>query len=177
MWPQYGREPGREKRPDDLRVSVGTPLRGAGAGGGRLERRIVTQDPPLELLELLPRQQADLVEAAAALVKGGVCLDVAAGLVERKHQVANQFLAVTVECDEVLELGDDFGVPAESTVGADSVLERGETMPRETADLVRHARLEREVRQRLAAPEVERLPKGRGAVGGSLAPRALAELL
>ena len=147
---EHGYEPGGEKRADDLRVTVGMRLQRAGAGGGRLERRIVAQDSSVELLELLPRQQPDLVEEAAALVKGGVCLDVPARLVEREHQVAHQLLAVTVLSHEALELGDHRGVPAEREVGADPVLERAQPKPCETADLVGDARLEREVRERLA---------------------------
>ena len=64
----------------------------------------MAQDPTVQLLELLPRQQPDLVEQPAALAERRVRLDVAAGLVKREHQVTDELLPVPVQRDEALEL-------------------------------------------------------------------------
>jgi hypothetical protein len=136
-----------------------------------LQRRIVAQDPAVEFLELLAGQEADLVEHPAALVEGGVGLDVAAGLVEREHQVTDELLAVTVQRDETLELQEDLGVVPELELGADALLERVQPPLLQMADLGLHALFEGEVRERLAAPEGERLSQRRGALRRSLGPR------
>src|SRR5918994_2237027 len=58
--------------------------------------------------------------------------------------------------DEPLELGHELGVAAEGKVGLDPLLERGQAQLLETRDLTLRERLERDVRERRAAPQSER---------------------
>ena len=172
LGPENRHEPSRQQRPHDLGIQVGLLLRAGHGRLRRLERRIVPQDAPVELLELAPRQQADLVEPPAAQMEGGVRLDVPSGLVEREHQVPHELLAVAVDGREALELGDHLGVAPEREVSADPLLQRVEPECREPADLVLDAGLVRQVRQRLAAPERERLAKRPCARSGACSLRA-----
>src|SRR2546425_3873770 len=110
-------------------------------------------------------------------MEGVVRLDVATGLVQREHQLADELLAVAMLRDELFQFRDDLGVAAEREVGFDPLLERVEPEPGEAADLVLHARLEREVCERLTAPERERFAKRPRALGRRLRPRTLAKAL
>ena len=64
---------------------------------------------------------------------------------------------------------------AELELGADPLLDRVQPTLLQVADLRLHAVLEREICERLAAPEGERLRQRRSALGRCLGPRLLAE--
>ena len=67
--------------------------------------------------------------------------------------------------DQRLELADQVGVAAEREVGLDPFLDRRQAQVLEPSDLCLRERLERELGQRRAAPERERLVQR---VGGAL---------
>ena len=132
-----------------------------------LERRILIQDLPLELLERGSRLDAELLDerrpSAPEHVKG---LGLPPAAIEREHQLAAQTLAERVLGDERLQLGDELVIAAESEVGVDSILERREAQLLEPRDLALCERLVPQVGQRLPAPKRKRL-----AENSSSAPR------
>ena len=105
--------------------------------------------------ERLPRRAVDLER-----------LRLSAGSVERLHQRAREALVERMLVDERLQLRDELGVAAEREVGLDSQLERGQTCSLEALDLRVRGRVVGEIRERLAAPEVERLAQETARPGG-----------
>jgi hypothetical protein len=97
-----------------------------------------------------------------------------AGRVERLHQRAAQALVERVGTHEPLELGNELSVAAEREVGLDSQLECGQMRSPEALNLRLRGRIVGEVRQWLAAPEVERLGQ-KAARSGCLRPFCLGD--
>ena len=84
------------------------------------------------------------------------------GAVEREHELAPRSLAERVGRDERGELLEDLRMPAESEVGLDPVLERGEPQLLEPVRSLCRERLACEVGQRGPAPLGERSPQQLG---------------
>ena len=93
---------------------------------------------------------------------GGERVRLPARPVEREHELAARPLAERLRLHERLELGDELGVAAEREIGVDSLLEHDGAQLLESRDLGLRERLVREVGQRRATPELERLAKGTG---------------
>ncbi len=97
------------------RASCGS--RPAGAGGGSApapaaagaalgqEPRIVLEDAPLEPPRRLARLQPELAQPRGELAVGRERVDLAAGAVEREHELADQLLAQRLAPDQPLQLG------------------------------------------------------------------------
>ncbi len=89
-------------------------------------------------------------------------LRLATAPIERQHALGVQVLAQRFLHHERRELADDVGVPAGVEVGADRHLRRAQAQLAEAANLRARERLVSHVRQRLSAPQPERLaPAGR----------------
>ena len=141
----------------------------AGASGGRGRRRIqrgvLLEDGLLQLPQPRARLDAELADERAA--RRLVCLErigLATGPVQRHQQLRAQALAQRVLGDQRLELGHELRAAPEREIGVEAVLERHQPQLLQAGDLALAERLEREVGQRRAAPQRERLaqrPRGR----------------
>ena len=119
-----------------------TVLRRSSTGGrtaGRSSDGILAQDRLLELAQGGARLEAELLdERAARVLVGRERVGLAAGAVEREHELAAQALVGTGAARrERLELGDEVGVAAELELGVDQVLPRREAELLEPRDLGR----------------------------------------
>ena len=92
-----------------------------------------------------------------------VCLVTGKGIglparpVEREHVLRAKAFAQRMTGDQRLELTDHVAVPAQRQLGFDAPLERGEAQLLEATALGSRERL-RELGERRAAPETERVP-------------------
>ena len=140
------------------------PCVSAGARGA-LERCVLAENGPLELLERRPGLEAELVgEMRAGLPVGLERLGLAAAPVEGDHVEPPRPFAQRVRAGEVARLGRDLGVPAARELGLEPALERQDAQLLQARRDRRHRRLVDEIRERRAAPERERLTKGSGRV-------------
>src|SRR5205085_12634652 len=89
------------------------------------------------------------------------CLGLPSRPVEREHQLRTKSLPQRVLLDERLELADERPMPTERQLGLEAVFERREPQFFEARYLRLRERLERDVGERLAAPELERLSQPR----------------
>ena len=134
----------------------------------------------MERLQLRPRVDPELVHEGRARGRVGVeRLRLAAGAVEREHQLPAQALPQRLRADEGLELADELRAAAALEVGIEPSLERDEPELLQPRDLGLRPALVREVGEGRPAPEVERCseltpPLGRSEVGSGA--EALLEL-
>ena len=104
-----------ERLLEDTELALAADERAGPARLGRrreVERCVLAEDRALQLLQLAPRLDPQLVDehAARVLVRGErLCLP--PGAVEREHELAAQPLAQRGRRDERLELADEVGVP------------------------------------------------------------------
>src|SRR5262249_17294840 len=125
----------------------------------RVERGVVSEDRPLQVLQLAARFEAELIDECAARVTVCVqCVGLAPTAVERDHQLPAKPLAKRVLPDERLEFGDELAVPTELELAVDGGRERIEPFLGQPLELVARERLERDVGQRRSAPQRERFP-------------------
>ena len=123
-----------------------------------VERAILAEDRPLEVLEPRPRLDPEPLDEHAPRVLVRVKrLGLASRAVEGEHQLAAQSLAERVGGDQRLELADELVVTAERELSLDAQLLRDELELLESGDRGLRERLVREVGERSAAPEGERL--------------------
>ena len=143
-------------RPTSTGSGTGPAVGSAHARRGR-EGGIVLEDPALEGAELRRRLEPELVERRARVAVGveRVCLP--AGAVQGEHQLAAEPLAMRMRGDERLELAHEGGVPPVLEIGVDPRFEGGEPALVEPRRLRPRERRVRDVRERRAAPERERL--------------------
>ncbi len=93
-----------------------------------VERRVVAENCALELLESVARVDPEIFgEHQARPLVGVQGLGLAAGSVERKHEMAMQPFPVAVFGNERSQLGHEVRVAAKSQVGFDPVFEGGKT--------------------------------------------------
>ncbi len=118
-----------------------------------------------------------LVERTPCRLVGVERLLLAARPGEGEHQETAEPLAVGVLRGEGGSVGDHVVVAAELDLGLDAVLERGEPELVEPRDLRLEEALVREVGERRAAPERERVPERGGALRGRKRPRVVHEPL
>jgi hypothetical protein len=132
-------------------------------GAGRLECRVLPQDRRVELAEACAGLQPEIFhEGMAGVLVGGKGVGLTATLVEREHEECAQTLAVGVSSYERFELRRYGGVKPEGEVGFEPVLEGVEPFLLEPSDLDLRERLVSEVRQRRAAPQLERFAQALG---------------
>ena len=151
-------------------------------GGLRRQPRILPEDRLLQVAQLRARLDAELADEPLARVLVGVeRLGLAAAAVEREHQLGGEALVRRVLGHQPAQLADDLGVPAGGDVGLDAARERGDPRLLEAAHLAGCERLVRQVAERRAAPQAERLAqqlrRGVGPAGRQLAPAARDELV
>ena len=91
----------------------------------RCKRWILLQHLSLELLQLRPGVESELVGGDPRRAVDLERLGLATAAVERKHQLTAQPLAEGVSSDERLQLGDEPRVAAEHELGVDPLLESG----------------------------------------------------
>ncbi len=122
------------------------------------ERLVLAEDRGLELAELGTGVDAELLDERLPRGSvGGERVGLTARAVERQHQLRPRPLSECLRLDECLELSDELGVPAESEIGLDPLLERDRAQLLQPGDLGLGERLVEEVRERRPAPERERL--------------------
>ena len=122
----------------------------------------------LEALQLAARLEAELLDQRVAGAAVGVeRVGLAAGAIEREHQLRVEALAVAVLGGQRLELGDELAVcAAELEVEVDSLLERRQAQLGEPRGLAAGRAVERRVGQRRAAEQRERLAQQLRRLGG-----------
>ena len=123
-----------------------------------VERRVLPQNRPLQLLECRARIDPELVDECAARFLADVqsfCLPTRP--VERGHQIHPQVLAERVLGDECLELCDHLVVAPEREVGVDAELHRDQPDLLEPGDGRLGEALVGEVRERRAPPQRQRV--------------------
>jgi hypothetical protein len=119
--------------------------------------------------QLGPRLEAHLLDQhRPRLAVGLQRVGLAAGAVQREHPLRVQALLERMRGDEPLELGDRLAVASGRERRVDRQLARPQPELLEAADLRAGERLVGEVAQRLAAPQLERVMRGGGAVAGGL---------
>ena len=120
------------------------------------------EDLLVQALQLGAGLDADLLHQPGARVAvGGERLRLPAGAVEREHALGVQVLAQRVGRDERVELADHLDVAAGLEVGVDRHLGRAQPQLLEAADLGGGERLVRDVGERVAAPQRQRLARAR----------------
>ena len=148
-----------EAAPDEGRRRHGQARQRRRLPRRRRELRVLAEDRPLELLQLPPRLDAQLVDEQPP---GGANrlerLRLPAGAVERQREPAPQALAVGMLGDRGLELGHDGGVGAQLEAGVRLQLEGGEPQLLEPRRGRPRHRLVREVGERRPRPERQRAP-------------------
>jgi hypothetical protein len=141
-------------------------------GGDEIERRILVENPALELPQRQRRLDPERLHERApriAVRLQRICLPPRA--VQREHQLGTQPLPQRVLADEQLELADQLGAPAEREIALDPLLQRLQPKPVEPLDLGLRPALVGELGQRRPSPEREGLPeqhvrlRGRGGPG------------
>ncbi len=154
--PEHGNEATREHGLDDLAVVVSHLRRNP----RRAQHRLLPEDRRIELLEPGTRIDSHLVrQHSPRLVVGLERLGLPPRSVERKHQLPPQPLPQRIPLDKRFELRDEARTFAELEVGVDSFLERVQPQLLEPADLGLRERLERQVGERRATPQRQRLTK------------------
>src|SRR6266545_5120692 len=152
----------------------GRRRRGVRAGRRRLlrvQRRVLVQDLPLELLERRAGVDAELLhEGPPRVLEDVERVGLAAAAVEREHELAAQPLAERVLGDEGLQLADELAVAAPREVGVQPVLQHGDPQLREPEQLALGERLVAEVGKRVAAPQRQCLAQPRRPLLGLVGP-------
>ena len=153
---------------------------GSSARGGvaQLERGVVAQDRALEPSQLRPRLDADLGEQRGARrVKGRQRIGLLPAAIEGEHELPGEPLAGRGLGHELSQLAGERDVAARGQVGLDAVLEGGEPLLLEARDLRLRERLEREIGERRATPQRQRLAQDRRRVLGPPAGQRATPLL
>ena len=122
---------------------------GARRTSGSPKRGILSQNGTFELLQLLARIDAELVdEDPACVLVGGEGFRLAARPVEREHELCTRTLAIAMRRHERLELNDDVRVATQLELGLDEILARRQLELLEASDGGVGERLESEVGER-----------------------------
>ena len=145
---------GHDRAP--ARPSVGTGQSG-----------ILAQDRLLELLQAHARLDPEFVHEQRPRTPVDLeRLRLSAGAVERPHQRRSERLPVGVLAHEGLQLGDQFGVPAQFQIGLQPTLERSQAKLLKAEDLGLEERLRGEVCERGPPPQRERVSQERRRLRG-----------
>jgi hypothetical protein len=127
----------------------------------------LVEDRLFELMEGGTRLDAQLLYQQVPRLSVHVeRLRLSPGAIEREHQLRAKPFTEGMLADESLEFGGELDVAPECEIGVDAVLQRAEPQLLETEDLTLGERLVRDVGERGAAPECERLTEElRGRLG------------
>ncbi|HEY3550283.1 MAG TPA: hypothetical protein VGK69_04450 [Gaiellaceae bacterium] len=169
--PPQERADGRHLEPaaDELRRRRRKPQERGSRRFRSRERRIVAQDPALELLQLRAGVDPELVDQQLPRRSArGQRVHLPAGAIQRERVLGAKPLAIRLGRDQPLELGHELVVAAERELGVVEELERAQAPFPELPGLRLVHRLPREVGERCAGPERERLTKILGSVRGPL---------
>ena len=153
-----------ESRPISGPAGAGRGGTATGRGRRRLgqqqvERRILREHRALELLQLATGLEPEVLHQRPPGVAERVeRLGLAAGSVEREHQLRVEPLAVRVLGDQRLQLAGHGDVLTQLELDLDALLDGGQLQLGEPAGLGRGEAPQRDVRERRAAEEGERLP-------------------
>ena len=129
-----------------------------GTRPGQVERGILSQDLPLQLLKRLIRLETELFDELPPRVRiDAERLGLTARAVEGEHQLTAQSLPQRMTPRQNRELGNERLMPAERELGVDPLLDCGETQLLEALDLGPRERLVGEVGECITSPERERL--------------------
>ena len=151
-----------DQRPRTGGVFVCRPRLGAARFRGHHKRGVLGEDPLLELAEVCPGLEAQLVrERRSCVPVDGERIRLTARAIEREHELTSDAFAVRMPADELLELSDELRMAAECEIGVDPVLGRREAELLETGDLVLRERLVGHVRERRPSPERESISQRR----------------
>ena len=124
------------------------------------ESGIVPQDPPLELSQVRPRLQPELLRE---LVPSGLeyrkRVRLPAGAVEREHQLTPQPLPQRISIDEPLELGHELSGRAERELRVRQLLERRQSPLLEPPALAARKRLVEHICEGRPSPDGQRQPQ------------------
>ena len=137
--------------PRSLRVAAGR------RSSRRRERRVLREDPPLELAQAIPGLDSEVLNQSPACIlidPQSVGLSLAA--VQGQHQLRPQTFPIGVLGDQRLELADHPGVPAEPELRFDQLLDRAHAYLLEARDFGLGKCLVGEVDQRCVVPQRER---------------------
>ena len=147
-----------EAAADDGRRRGGNAVPVARRGrGGRVEGRILAEDPLFEGAQLGRRLEPELVEGRASVAVGGERVCLPSRPVEGEHLLRAKAFAMWMPGDQSLELGGDLGMPAGLEVGVDPRLERGEPPLVEARGFRLRKGLGGDVREGVPPPERERV--------------------
>ena len=132
----------------------------------RLERRILVEDPSLQLAQLERRLEAEIVaQPGVELLVDRERVGVPPGAVEREHRLPAKALAEREPDDLARQFRDQLRVATREQVRLDAILEADQAQLVEPVALDLREGL-RELGQRLAAPQPERLAQlRRGGAG------------
>ena len=147
-------EPAGEHRDRAPRLAGGRGLRGT--AGRRAQRGVLREDLLLQLLQRRAGLDAELVdELAAALLEDIERLGLTPGSIQGEHQLRPAALAVRLDPNERLELGDHLGVPPELQLDLHPLLERLRAQLLEPRDLGLGEGVVGQLGERCPAPERE----------------------
>ena len=117
----------RQQRGELLLAPDEGPVGGLGRGldvGDEVEGRVLLEDRLLELAQIAPRLQPELLdERDARLAVGVQRLGLTARAIEGEHELAAQRLAQAMLADERLELAHHLGVASRRQVAFDALLQ------------------------------------------------------
>jgi hypothetical protein len=92
-----------------------------------VEHRVLAEDPLLQPLQLLARFDPELLhQLRPRPAIGGQRVGLAAGPVQRQHQLSVEGFAEGVRTGQGFEFGDQLAVPAHLELGLDPLLQRGQ---------------------------------------------------
>ena len=127
---------------------------------GRLELGVLAQDRLVQVAQLRTRFRADrLHEGSAEVAVGLERVGLPAGAIEGEHPLGVQALSQRLLGRDRLDLPDDLPVPAARQVAVHGQLDRPQAQLLQAADLAARERLVRDVGQRRAAPQHQRLAR------------------
>ena len=128
------------------------------SGERRLERGVLTEDRLLELAQLCPRLEPQLlVERAPSVAIGLERVSLPASAVEGEHELCARALVEGMLGDRRLQLGDELGVVAQLELGVDEIRLGGRAQLLQPRHLEPGEGLVSEVGERRAAPEPDGL--------------------
>ena len=140
-------------------------------GRAGVEVGVMAQDHVLELPQLGARGQAELVaQQRARLPVGGERVGLAAGAVEREHELGAQALLKRGRGDQALERSDRLGGVPQSQLGVDPFHLGQQAKLLQTSYLGLHVLHGAQVGERRAAPERSPSPSRADAAAGSPRP-------
>ena len=146
--------PAPAREDDHWRGSLGTHA----IAHWSVERRILRQDRSLELAELAARLDAGVLdEQRSTLAIAVERLGLAPGAVQGEHELRARALAQRRFLDPVLQLRDQLLMPAERERAVDPLLVDEPALVIEPCGSGQRLTFERDIGERIAAPERERL--------------------